>query len=60
MSSKDLIKMLKKDGWILKNIVGDHYHFVHPTKMGKITVPHPRKDVAIGTLKSILRQAGLK
>lgn len=60
MSSKDLIKMLKKDGWILKNIVGDHYHFVHPTKTGKVTVPHPRKDVAIGTLKSILRQAGLK
>ena len=59
MSSKDLIKILKKDGWILKNIVGDHYHFIHPTKKGKVTVPHPRKDVAIGTLKSILKQAGL-
>jgi predicted RNA binding protein YcfA (HicA-like mRNA interferase family) len=59
MSSKDLIKMLKVDGWILKNVVGDHYQFIHPTKKGKVTVPHPRKDVAIGTLKSILKQAGL-
>lgn len=59
MSSKDLIKMLKVDGWVLKNVVGDHYQFIHPAKKGKVTVPHPRKDVAIGTLKSILRQAGL-
>ena len=59
MSSKDLIKMLKSDGWVLKKVTGDHYQFIHPTKKGKVTVPHPRKDVAIGTLKSILRQAGL-
>lgn len=59
MSSKDLIKMLKVDGWALKNVVGDHYQFIHPRKKGKVTVPHPRKDVAIGTLKSILKQAGL-
>lgn len=40
MSSKDLFKILKKDGWILKSIVGSHYHFAHPTKSGKVTVPH--------------------
>lgn len=60
MSSKDLFKILKKDGWVLKSIVGSHYHFVHPTKCGKVTVPHPRKDLPTGTVNSILKQAGLK
>jgi predicted RNA binding protein YcfA (HicA-like mRNA interferase family) len=39
---------------------GSHHHFRHPTKPGIVTVPHPRKDMPIGTLKSIERQAGVK
>ncbi|WP_072242687.1 type II toxin-antitoxin system HicA family toxin [Anoxybacillus suryakundensis] len=60
MSSKELIKLLKKDGWYLHRIVDSHHHFKHPTKKGTITVPHPRKDLKPGTLNSILKQAGLK
>jgi hypothetical protein len=30
----------------------------HPKKQGKVTVPHPKKDIAIGTLRNIFRQAG--
>lgn len=52
--------MLKDDGWTLKSIEGSHHHFVHPTKEGKVTVPHPKKDLPKGTLNSILKQAGLK
>jgi hypothetical protein len=37
-----------------------HHHFRHPTKPGTVTVPHPDKDLTIGTLKSIERQSGLK
>lgn len=59
MTSKDLIKILLKDGWIHKSTVGSHNHYVHPTKMGKVTVPHPKKDLPISTIKSILKQAGL-
>jgi predicted RNA binding protein YcfA (HicA-like mRNA interferase family) len=40
--------------------VGDHWQFTHPTKPGRVTVPHPRKDIPLGTLKSIEKQAGLK
>lgn len=32
--------------------------FKHPGKPGHVVVPHPRKDVAIGTLRNIYRQAG--
>jgi len=60
MTSSDLIKILRKDGWILKEVKGSHNHFVHPVKSGKVTVPHPKKDLPIGTVNSILKQAGLK
>ena len=60
VSSRDVIDLLKKDGWFQVGVTGDHFHFKHATKPGKVTVPHPRKDIAIGTLKSIERQAHLK
>lgn len=60
ISSKDIITILKKDGWYLKRVVGSHHHFKHPNKPGTVTVPHPRKDIKSGTLNSILKQAGIK
>lgn len=39
---------------------GSHHHFKHSEKKGIVTIPHPKKDVPIGTVKSILKQAGLK
>jgi predicted RNA binding protein YcfA (HicA-like mRNA interferase family) len=48
------------DGWVHVHTVGDHWQFTHPTKTGRVTVTHPRKDFPIGTLKSIERQSGLK
>lgn len=60
ISSREIIKIIKKDGWNLHRTVGSHHHFKHPTKKGIVTVPHPRKDLKIGTTNSILKQAGLK
>lgn len=60
MNSRELIKMLKKDGWYLVRVTGDHHHFKHPHKKGTVTVPHPRKDIPKGTLNSIFKQAGWK
>jgi len=59
-TSKDIIKALKKDDWKLVGVTGSHHHFKHPTKAGKVTVPHPKKDMPIGTLVSIEKQAGIK
>ena len=58
-SSREIIKELKEDGWTLVAIKGSHYQYKHPTKQGRVTVPHPTKDLAIGTIRSIYRQAGL-
>jgi predicted RNA binding protein YcfA (HicA-like mRNA interferase family) len=60
MTSRDIIKALKKDGWVIVNVVGSHHQFTHPTKPGKVTVPHPKKDLAVGLIKSIEKQAGIK
>lgn len=60
MHSKDLIKMLKEDGWFEVRVRGSHHHFKHPEKDGLVTVPHPKKDLPLGTVRSILRQTGLR
>ncbi|WP_338860888.1 type II toxin-antitoxin system HicA family toxin [Mycetohabitans rhizoxinica] len=60
MNSAHLIRLLKADGWFLANTVGSHHQFKHASKAGKVTVPHPKKDLPIGTARSILKQAGLK
>jgi predicted RNA binding protein YcfA (HicA-like mRNA interferase family) len=59
-ASRDIIKELKRHGWYEVNQVGSHKQFKHPTKKGRVTVPHPKRDIPIGTLKSIDKQAGGK
>jgi len=34
------------------------HQYKHPNKVGRVTVPLPKKDLPVGTLKSIYRQAG--
>ena len=58
-SNREIIKILEQDGWFLLGARGDHHYFKHKTKPGKITVPHPEKDVAPKTAKSIFKAAGL-
>lgn len=60
MKSSEVIARLKLDRWVLVRVRGSHHHFRHPTKPGIVTVPHPYKDLPLGTLKSIERQARLK
>lgn len=57
-SSRELIQRLKADGWKQVAVSGSHYQFKHPNKPGRVTVPHPRKDLPMPTVRSIFRQAG--
>lgn len=59
-SSREVIKILKKDGWYEIMCVGSHHQFKHLTKKGKVTVKHPDKDIPRDTLDSIERQSGLR
>jgi predicted RNA binding protein YcfA (HicA-like mRNA interferase family) len=60
MNSRDIIAALRADGWEQVAQKGSHLQFKHPTKPGRVTVPHPKKDIPLGTLRSIEKQAGLK
>jgi predicted RNA binding protein YcfA (HicA-like mRNA interferase family) len=60
MNSKEIIKLLESDDWIKCHQKGSHCQYKHPTKKGKVTVPHPKKDLPMKTVQSILKQAGLK
>ena len=58
---RGLIRMLRRDGWELVKIKGDHRQFKHPTKKGKVTVNKKLSDDLDGDLlDNILKQAGLK
>jgi len=60
MNSEELLKLLERDGWIMRNSKGSHHVFKHPVKTGHITVPHPKKDLGVGLVQKLLKQAGIK
>jgi len=60
MKAKELLKLLKDDGWYEDSQKGSHLKLKHFQKTGKVTVPMHNGDVPKGTLHAILKQAGLK
>jgi predicted RNA binding protein YcfA (HicA-like mRNA interferase family) len=60
VDSRDVLRALKSDGWEEVARRGSHVQLKHPTKPGRVTVPHPKRDLPFGTLKSVERQAGIK
>lgn len=56
MHSKDLIARLAAEGWQKVHQAGSHQKW---KKDGRtVTVQHPRKDIPVGTLRNIFKQAG--
>lgn len=60
MKSAAIIKIIEADGWYQVRQKGSHCQYRHPTKPGVVTVPHPKSDMGIGTIKSIEKQSGLR
>lgn len=58
-SSREVIKLLENDGWVLSHIRGSH-HIYKKEGFIPVTVPHPRRDMPSGTYNAILKHAGLK
>jgi predicted RNA binding protein YcfA (HicA-like mRNA interferase family) len=58
---RQIIRLIESDGWALARTRGSHRQFKHSSKPGVVTVAgKPGDDLALGTLNSILKQAGLK
>lgn len=61
MKVKEVIKIIERDGWVLRRIKGSHRQYKHQIKTGLVTVAgHPSDDLAPKTLKSIYKQAGIE
>jgi len=61
MKVRDVLKRLTDDGWYQHRLRGSHRVLKHPTKRGTVVVAGQLgKDVAVGTLKSIWKQAELE
>ncbi|MCD8515285.1 MAG: type II toxin-antitoxin system HicA family toxin [Burkholderiaceae bacterium] len=59
MTSADLIRELQRSGWKLDRVNGSHHVFKHPVSKGHVVVPHPKKDLSLGLVKAIRKQAGI-
>ena len=59
MTVREILKILRKDGWYIINQEGSHIS-LKPIKPGKVTVPNHNGDLKPGTLNSIYKQAKLK
>ncbi len=61
MKTKEIIKMLKNDGWYLARTKGSHRQFKHSSKNGLVTMAGKLNDeLAPGTQNSIFKQAGME
>ena len=58
MNSRAIVRALQDAGWVHVATSGDHWQFKHPSRPGRVTVPHPKRDLPLGTPRSIEKQAG--
>jgi predicted RNA binding protein YcfA (HicA-like mRNA interferase family) len=60
MNSREVIKALEAAGFNKVGQKGSHVQLKKPGRTGRVTVPHPKRDLPIGTIQSIERQSGIK
>ena len=62
MKVKEIIAIIKADGWYFARQKGSHKIYLHNVKKGIVVVPDhgQNNDLASGTENSILKQADLK
>lgn len=55
----DIEARLRAEGWfIARTGPGDHVQWKHPDRPGRVTIDRGSRDIPIGTLRSVFRQAG--
>ena len=58
LGSAEVIRVLEQHGFVFVSQKGSHTKYRNATGRSAI-VPHPKKELPIGTTRSIIRQAGL-
>jgi predicted RNA binding protein YcfA (HicA-like mRNA interferase family) len=57
MTSAAPIREIKSEGWVLDRVRGSHHVFKHESRVGHVVVPHPKKELGIGMISAIRKQA---
>ena len=57
-NSRKIKRRLEQEGWFVHRIDGDHHILKHPTRRGRIILCHPKKDLPLGTVRQIYKDAG--
>ena len=57
-NSRYIKQRLEQDGWQVERVSGSHHVFKHPTRRDTIVLPHPKKDLGPGLVRTIYKQAG--
>ena len=55
-NSRKIIKRRKRDGFEPVKVSGSHHKFAKGTRV--VIIPHPKKDLPLGTVRNIYKQAG--
>ncbi|MDA1169255.1 MAG: type II toxin-antitoxin system HicA family toxin [bacterium] len=59
LTSKKLLKILYREGFVDDRQTGSHLILYHAISKRRVVVPMHNRDLPIGTLRSILRSAGI-
>ena len=59
MTDREIIKLLESRGFVLDRVKGSHHIYWHAETGLRAVVPLHKKDLPIGTMLSILKQAGI-
>lgn len=61
MKCSEILRILKKDGWLVISTRGSHLKMKHPTKRGLIIFPdHGSREMGKDLEKKIFKDAGIK
>ncbi|KAA0245039.1 MAG: addiction module toxin, HicA family [Candidatus Brocadia sp. AMX2] len=59
LTPQQVIKLIERKGFILDRTKGSHHIYYHPENKRRVVIPFHKKDLPIGTLHEILKQAGI-
>lgn len=60
LTPQQVIKILERKGFVLDRSKGSHRIYIHPATKRRAIVPFHRGDLPQGTLRDILKQAGIE
>ena len=59
LTPRKVIQILKRHGFLIDHTTGSHFTLYHPKTKHRVTVAYHSKDIPLGTLASILKQADI-